>query len=60
MNFDLSSITGFFVQALNSVFGTLKLSGETGNGLLKFVEFFGASLDFIVKLFTKLFSGLAG
>ena len=60
MNFDFGTITGVFISLFSGLFGALGLSGETGNGLLKFVEFFGMIGDFFVKLFQKLFSGLAG
>jgi len=60
MDFSIGTITGYMIQAFSALFGFAGLSSETGNGLLKFVEFFGMIGDWIVNLFTRLFSGLIG
>jgi len=64
MNFDIGSILGtvggVFVTIQSTLFGWMGLSSETGNGLLNFGRFIEAGLVFLVNLFTKLFSGLAG
>jgi len=60
MDFSIGTITGYVMQAFGALFGAFGLSSETGNGLLKFVEFFGMILDWIVNLFKGIFSGLTG
>lgn len=56
---DIGAFTDALIKALGGVFGVFGVSTETGQGLLKFVEFFGMIGEFIVKIFTSL-SGLIG
>jgi len=56
----MGTVFSGIMTAMSTVFGFLGVSGDTGNGYLNFVKFFELSLDFIVKAFTKLFSGISG
>ena len=60
MNLSVSGITGAVMQGLSVLFGLGGISGETGNGLLNFVSFFGMIIDWFVRLFTGLFSAATG
>jgi len=61
MNFELGSIIeGMIKPALGAIFGLFKLSGETGNGLLGFVDFFGMIGEFFAKIFRMIFGGIGG
>jgi hypothetical protein len=58
-NFTFATITGLIMQGFGAIFRPLGVSGETGNGLLEFVRFFGVMGDLIVRFFQRIFSGFS-
>ena len=56
----MSTVFGGIMTVMSTAFGFLGVSGDTGNGYLNFVKFFEMSLDFLSKIFAKLFSGISG
>jgi len=60
MNFDIGSIVGELMKALGGIFAIFNVPTATGQGLLKFVEFFGVLGEAFANLISKLFGGLAG
>ena len=60
MGFDIGSFVGELMKALGGIFAIFNVPTDTGQGLLKIVEFFGMLGENLVKLFSGLFGGLAG
>ena len=60
MNFDIGFITELVKQFLGGLLAMGQVNTIAGQGILKFVDFFGALGDLIVRGFTALFGGLGG
>ena len=50
-------VFGEIMKALGGIFGVFNVPTATGQGLLKFVEFFAAGWDLISRAFGALFGG---